>query len=82
MCGGGGRKKSAPAKKAAAVASAATPATAQASETPEKVDGAPTNATEARRRRMGKRGFKVGLDVAVANVGGSGKTGLNIPASD
>ena len=34
------------------------------------------------RRRKGKGRFKVGLDVAVANVGGSGKSGLNIPKSD
>lgn len=84
MCGGTRKKKSAPAKSAAAPASAggATPASASPTAAPDKDAGGPANATQRRRQRMGKRGFRVGLNVDVANVGGDGKTGLNIPSSD
>lgn len=84
MCGGRPKRPS-PSKKAKKVASAATPAAAVASATDSKdVDsgGAAVNSTQRRKQRMGKRGFRVGLDVAVANVGGTGKSGLNIPKSD
>lgn len=82
MCGGSRKKKSAPAKQAAAPASASTPAAAAPTAAPDKEAGGPANATQRRRQRMGKRGFRVGLNVDVANVGGDGKTGLNIPSSD
>lgn len=82
MCGGSRKKTPAPSKKAAAPASASTPASATPTAAPDKDAGGPANATQRRRQRMGKRGFRVGLNVDVANVGGDGKTGLNIPSSD
>lgn len=69
-----------PASKAkAAEAAAAAPAGVEA--------GVPTGSANLRRRRRGKRGFrlagqnKLRLSPAKANVGGSGRTGLNIPRS-
>ena len=44
-------------------------------------DAVPSPSAQRRKDRMGKRRFRVGLDVNVANVGGSGKTGINIPES-
>ena len=44
-------------------------------------DAVPSPSAQRRKDRMGKRRFRVGLDVNVANVGGTGKTGINIPES-
>jgi len=86
MCGGG-RKSSpapAPAKKAPSGPASAPAASAQtplaAKDTPETASA--TVGARARRKRAGKGRFKVGLDVNVANVGGLGATGLNIPKSE
>ena len=83
MCGGGGKggggNNNKPAAKPAQAPVAATPATAA---TTAETDADTTPSANARRRRFGKRGLRVGLDVSVANVGGSGKSGLNIPQSD
>ena len=95
MCKGGGKKRQNkpqtggnknaarpqnPAQRAkAAEAAAASPAGVEAA--------GETNAGNQRRRRRGKRGFrlagqnKLRLSPAKANVGGSGRTGLNIPRS-
>lgn len=83
MCGGGRKSSPAPAAKAEAPAStpaagASTPLTAQ--EGPQSASS--SAGSMARRRRAGKNRFRVGLDVNVANVGGTGATGLNIPKSD
>jgi len=85
MCGGKPKRPPSNRKKASKNASASTPAAAVQSATDGKdIDssGAAVNSTQRRKQRMGKRGLRVGLDVAVANVGGTGKSGLNIPSSD
>lgn len=83
MCSGGG-KKSSPAPAAKTEAPASSPAAS--AQTPLTAKEGPQSATTtagqmARRRRAGKGRFTVGLDVNVANVGGTGATGLNIPKS-
>lgn len=85
MCGGGSKPKPKPKPKAnKPKGPAATPAGAAPVQSAQTVEtGSDTTvSSQARRRRAGKRGFRVGLDVNVANVGGSGKSGLNIPKSD
>lgn len=85
MCGGGSKPKPKPAPKPKAPKGpASTPAGAAPVQSAQTVEtGSDTSVSSAaRRRRAGKRSFRVGLDVNVANVGGSGKSGLNIPKSD
>jgi len=84
MCGGGrgGGGNPKPEKKAANPASAPVAATPAVAQSTAETDASTTPSAGARRRRFGKRGLRVGLDVSVANVGGSGKSGLNIPQSD
>lgn len=93
MCSGGSKKKKAAPKKAKAAAPQKNPAARAkqaeaAAAAPAGVEaGVPTGSANLRRRRRGKRGFrlagqnKLRLSPAKANVGGSGRTGLNIPRS-
>ena len=85
MCGGGSKPKPKPTPKPKPPKGpASTPAGAAPVQSAQTVEtGSDTSVSSAaRRRRAGKRSFRVGLDVNVANVGGSGKSGLNIPKSD
>lgn len=88
------KKKSAPAKKKAAVKQKAPAARAQqaaeAAASPAGIESGASGSNEAlarRRARRGKRNMrlagqnKLRLSPAKANVGGSGRTGLNIPRS-
>lgn len=84
MCGGGKKSSPAPAAKKTEAPASSPAASAQ---TPLSAKEGPQSASAsagqmARRRRAGKGRFRVGLDVNVANVGGTGATGLNIPKSD
>ena len=82
--GGGGGGGSAPApkpKRQASTPVAAIEGRGSAKAVDADDDAVPSPTAQRRKDRMGKRRFRVGLDVNVANVGGSGKTGINIPES-
>lgn len=80
MCGGGGGGGGSPAPKespAAAVASAPAVRSVQ-----DSAMTAAANTPSSRRAAMrGSGRDAMRLEVSVANVGGSGATGLNIPSS-
>lgn len=89
MCGGGGKGGGSaqpakpPAPRAATpigspVSAAGGGGAAQVAEATNE-NSVSSRANERYMNARGKRPFRVGLDVSVANVGGSGATGLNIP---
>ena len=83
MCGGGGGGGGGAPKENPAVAVAGAPAVRSAGTEPTSASaGIGTQASRRRAQRGGSRNpMTVALDVSVANVGGSGATGLNIPKS-
>lgn len=83
MCGGGGGGGGGGAPRpnpAVAVANAIPSRSSQDPATLRGGTGTPAERRMAQRGR-GRRPMSVALDVSVANVGGSGATGLNIPNS-
>ena len=85
MCGGGGGGGGGSSKPAPAPA--ATPIGAISSNRSNNTSASNTGgrygarAVQANQKRGGKSPFRVDLSVGVANVGGMGGTGLNIPKS-
>ena len=83
MCGGS--KPSSPPPKenpAAAVAPASAPSVrGDGGSIRTRVDSVGSAASGRMTQRSGRNPYRVALDVSVANVGGSGATGLNIPKS-
>lgn len=79
MCGGGGGgggQSQPKANPAAAVAVAPTPASAP---TPQTAGEGTSSAAQQRGSRRADARKNMRVDVSVANVGGNGATGLNIP---
>lgn len=82
MCGGGGGGGGGSPKPNPAVAVAPAVGSFNRGAAPQnavEAEGTATAAYKRRQAQQGKNPFRVRLDVASANVGGSGATGLNIP---
>lgn len=79
MCGGGGGGGSSKPTPAPAAAPAAPVFSGNATVKGANERGGRISQSRRQRARNAKDNLKMALDVSVANVGGSGKTGLNIP---
>lgn len=87
MCGGGGGGQPAPKAEPKPAAASVSVAPAAASAPPNAVasEGGSSRASRAKQARMmngnNRNRFKVDLAVSRANVGGDGRSGLNIPST-